>query len=118
MVTPEKILPSHRLKNCTIVLVYFRVRKEKREYGQGKGEAHKIQEMGEGLLVKEAAGTKIGCRLGKSAPPLHLLAAAASTNPSHLRFHSDKLTNSPADSCSHETSLLTSHLKLKVSHHI
>ena len=87
MVTPEKILPSHRLKNCTIVPVYFRVRKEKREYGQGKGEAHKIQEMGEGLLVKEAAGNKIGCRLGKSAPPLHLLAAAASTNPSHLRFH-------------------------------
>ena len=116
MVPPKKILLSHRPKNLTIVPVYFRVRKEKREYGQGKGEAHKIQEMGEGLLVKEAAGNKIGCPLGKSAPPLHLLAAAASTNPSHLRFH--KLTNSPADSCSHETSLLTSHLKLKLSHHI
>ena len=83
----KKILPSHRPKNLSIVPVYFRVRKEKREYGQGKGEAHKIQEMGEGLLVKEAAGNKIGCPLGKSAPPLHLLAAAASTNPSHLRCH-------------------------------
>ena len=56
MVPPEKILPSHRLKNCTIVPVFFRVRKGKREYGQGKGEAHKIQEMGGGVVGQGGRG--------------------------------------------------------------
>ena len=52
----KKILPSHRPKNLTIVPVYFRVRKEKREYGQGKGEAHKIQEMGGGVVGQGGRG--------------------------------------------------------------
>ena len=56
MVPLEKILPAHRLKNCTFVPAYFRMRKEKREYGQGKGEAHKIQEMGGGFVGQGGRG--------------------------------------------------------------
>ena len=86
---------------------------------RGKGRRTRYKRWGEGLLVKEAAGNKIGCcRLGKSAPPLHLLAAAASTNPSHLRFHSDKLTSrlmltrDITSDLTLETQTLTSHLEL------
>ena len=87
---------------------------------RGKGRRTRYKRWGEGLLVKEAAGNKIGCcPLGKSAPPLHLLAAAASTNPSHLPLGQTykltsrlMLTRDITSDLTLETQTLTSHLEL------